>query len=52
MYDTLELPADPGLTVLAYTAEQCTPTHDALALLVSWAATDGLPDAERAAERT
>ena len=52
MYDTLELPADPGLTLLAYTAEQGTPTYDALALLASWTATDELSDAERAAERT
>jgi hypothetical protein len=39
MYDTLELPADTGLTVLVYTAEPGTSTHDALELLASWAAT-------------
>jgi transcriptional regulator with XRE-family HTH domain len=39
MYDTLELPADTGLTMLVYTAEPGTPTHDALNLLASWSAT-------------
>jgi hypothetical protein len=39
MYDTLQLPADTGLTMLVYTAEVGTPTHDALKVLASWAAT-------------
>jgi hypothetical protein len=39
MYDSLELPADPGLTMLVYTAEKTSPTADALNLLASWAAT-------------
>ncbi len=38
-YDTLQLPADPGLTMLVYTAEPGTPSADNLALLASWAAT-------------
>jgi hypothetical protein len=38
-YEAFELPADPGLTLLVYTAESASPTHDALALLASWAAT-------------
>ena len=42
MYDTLELPADPGLTLLVYTAEPDSPTADALTLLASWAATNDL----------
>jgi hypothetical protein len=37
-YDTLQLPADPGLTMLVYTAEAGSPSHDALSLLASWAA--------------
>jgi transcriptional regulator with XRE-family HTH domain len=37
MYDSLELPADPGLTMLVYTAEKTSPTADALNLLASWA---------------
>jgi transcriptional regulator with XRE-family HTH domain len=38
-YEAMELPADPGLTVLVYTAEPASPTRDALDLLASWAAT-------------
>lgn len=40
MYDILVLPADPGLTLLVYTAAPGTPTADSLALLATWAATD------------
>jgi transcriptional regulator with XRE-family HTH domain len=47
MYDSLELPADPGLTMLVYTAEADTPTHDALTLLASWSATSDEADASR-----
>lgn len=39
VYEALELPADPGLTLATYTAEPGTPTEDALKLLASWAAT-------------
>jgi transcriptional regulator with XRE-family HTH domain len=39
MYDTLELPADHGLTMLVYTAEPGSSTADSLKLLASWAAT-------------
>jgi hypothetical protein len=38
-YDTLQLPADPGLTMLVYTAAADSPTADALKVLASWAAT-------------
>ncbi len=38
-YDALELPADTGLTIMAYSAEPATPARDALNLLASWAAT-------------
>ena len=37
-YDALELPADTGLTIMAYSAEPATPAHNALNLLASWAA--------------
>ena len=47
-FEELPLPADPGLTMTAYTAEPGTASHDALALLASWAAT---PDPEPAHER-
>ena len=38
-YEALELPADTWLTIMAYSAEPATLTHDALNLLASWAAT-------------
>ncbi|MFE1841596.1 helix-turn-helix transcriptional regulator [Streptomyces sviceus] len=38
-FDAMELPAHPGLTLTAYSAEPGTPDHDALRLLASWAAT-------------
>jgi transcriptional regulator with XRE-family HTH domain len=37
--ESLELPADPGLHLIIYTAPACTPTADGLVLLASWAAT-------------
>jgi hypothetical protein len=39
MFEAMALEADEGLTLTAYTAEQGTPSRDALALLASWAAT-------------
>ena len=38
-YEALELPADPGLTMITYTAEPGSATQDALDFLASWAAT-------------
>jgi len=38
-YEVLDLPSDPGLTLIVYTAEPGTPTADALTLLASWSAT-------------
>ncbi|MEZ0065021.1 transcriptional regulator with XRE-family HTH domain [Streptacidiphilus sp. MAP12-20] len=38
-FDALELPADTGLTLIAYSAEPASPSADALRLLASWAAT-------------
>src|SRR6266700_207970 len=38
-YEALELPADPGLTIFAYTAEPNSPSHDAVNLLASWTST-------------
>ncbi|WBO64596.1 helix-turn-helix transcriptional regulator [Streptomyces camelliae] len=37
-FDAMELPAQPGLTLTAYSAAPGTPGHDALRLLASWAA--------------
>jgi transcriptional regulator with XRE-family HTH domain len=42
-YDALELPADPGQTIIAYTAEPGSPAHDALSLLATWASTHDEP---------
>ncbi len=39
MFEALALEADDGLTLTAYAAEPGTPSHDALRLLASWAAT-------------
>ena len=38
-YDVLELSAEPGLTMTAYSAEPGSPSADGLKLLASWAAT-------------
>ncbi|MFD3928786.1 helix-turn-helix transcriptional regulator [Streptomyces sp. NPDC058614] len=43
-FDAMELPAQPGLTLTAYTAAPGTPDHDTLQLLASWAATENAPD--------
>jgi hypothetical protein len=38
-FDAIDLPADPGLTRTAYTAEPGSSSEDGLRLLASWAAT-------------
>ena len=38
-YDALEIPADPGQTIVAYTAEPGSAARDAFDILASWAAT-------------
>jgi hypothetical protein len=35
----MELPSDPGLVLIVYTAPAGSPTSDALKMLASWAAT-------------
>jgi hypothetical protein len=40
-YEAMDLPTDPGLTLLAATAEPGSPSEDALKLLASWAVTSG-----------
>jgi transcriptional regulator with XRE-family HTH domain len=42
-YTALDLPADPGQVIVAYTAEPGSPSRDALTLLASWAAADANP---------
>jgi transcriptional regulator with XRE-family HTH domain len=39
-YNLIELPADPGLMMVAYTAEPGSRSAEALSLLASWAATE------------
>lgn len=38
-FEAVEFPADPGLTLIVYTAEPGSPTADALKMLASWAST-------------
>jgi transcriptional regulator with XRE-family HTH domain len=42
-YESMPLPADPGLNVTFYTTEPGTASHDAFRLLASWAATERAP---------
>jgi MmyB-like transcription regulator ligand binding domain len=46
-YESFPLAADPGQSLLTYTAEPGSPSQDALNLLASWAATTD--DSEQAA---
>lgn len=50
-YESMELPADPGLSLVVYTAPPGTPTADALHLLASWAAPDRAADTPITTER-
>jgi transcriptional regulator with XRE-family HTH domain len=50
-YDVLELPADPGLSIVAYSAEAGSPARHALDLLASWTVTtDQAPAASAATD--
>ena len=55
-FEAMELPSQPGLTLLVYTAPQGSPTADSLKLLASWAATaeqaDELADGGKPASGT
>ena len=51
-YEAFDLPADPGLRLLVYTAEPATPTADALRMLASWAATQDQAAREQSARIT
>jgi transcriptional regulator with XRE-family HTH domain len=44
-YEVMQLPAEQGLTFVVYTTEAGTPSHDALSLLATWAASQ-VQDAE------
>jgi transcriptional regulator with XRE-family HTH domain len=43
-YEAMNLAADPGLQIIAYSAEAGTSSHDALKLLASWSAMAGQAD--------
>jgi hypothetical protein len=43
-YEVMELPADPGLALVAFSAEAGSPSDDGLRLLASWAATHEAAD--------
>jgi MmyB-like transcription regulator ligand binding domain len=49
-YESLDLRAEPGLTMTIYAAEPDSPTAHALALLASWAATQQLSPVEAQTE--
>ena len=49
-FDAMELPAQPGLTLTAYSAAPGTSDHDALQLLAAWAATEDVPTSRAAAD--
>jgi hypothetical protein len=51
-YEGLELVAEPGLTLTIYTAQPGSPSHDALRVLASWAASQDLGDPETSVRRT
>ena len=48
-FDAMELPAQPGLTLTAYSAAPGTPEYDSLRLLAAWAATEDARLAEASA---
>jgi transcriptional regulator with XRE-family HTH domain len=52
-YDALEIPADPGQTIITYSAEPGSAPRHALDVLASWAATHqaGQPDTSHPADR-
>ena len=51
-YEALDLAADSGLRISAYSAEPGTPSADALTLLASWAATPSHADPAHAPDQT
>ena len=44
-YEVMELPADPGLSLIAFNADVGSPADDSLKFLASWAATHDPADA-------
>jgi transcriptional regulator with XRE-family HTH domain len=50
-FEAMPMPADPGLTLTAYSAEPGTPAADGLRLLASWAASGAQPQPAPRADR-
>ena len=50
-YDALEIAAEPGLTIVAYTAEPHSPSQQALDLLASWTPTTPRAQPDSAGEQ-
>jgi transcriptional regulator with XRE-family HTH domain len=50
-YEALELPADPGLTMITYTAQPGSASQEALDFLASWAATLDQPETAQAPDQ-
>lgn len=51
-FEAMPLPADPGLTLTAFSAEPGTAAHDGLTLLASWAATSEQTEPAELQDRT
>jgi transcriptional regulator with XRE-family HTH domain len=51
-YEALELPADPGLTMITYTAEPASASQEALDFLASWTATVDPAETAQAPDQT
>jgi MmyB-like transcription regulator ligand binding domain len=51
-YNTLDIPAQPGLVLTFYTAHPGSPSADALRLLASWAATIHESDRQNTGQQT
>ncbi|WP_436532649.1 helix-turn-helix transcriptional regulator [Actinoplanes sp. HUAS TT8] len=51
-FDSMPLPADPGLTLTAYSTEPGSPSEQALNLLASWTAPGEQPNPTRTGETT
>ena len=51
-YEVMQLPADPGLALVAFSAEAGSSDDDALRMLASWAAAHEPADAPATPNRT
>jgi hypothetical protein len=49
-FESFPIPGEPALSLLTYTPEPASPSHDALTMLASWATTETLPASESSSE--